>query len=179
VPQPPQIDYTYPVIDNSAGPAPADTVAGTQPAAAAGTDETQAPSTNGAAAPAAAVASADSSDVEAAPQAGAGPEDQPDTGSPAAAGGAVAASSGNGLVLQVDTGDSWIGIHDAAGKKLYFNLARKGSRISVQGQLPYEVRIGRAAAVKILYQNKPLDVSAYTHQGVAHFQLTADGPAEP
>ena len=182
-PQAPQIDYTYPVIDNSAVPASAPPAgdAPPQPSVTEAADETQAP-------PAAEpmdntpAPSAEASDTAAGIPSGdaaASADSGVDAIAPTDAATPAVAADGLGLVLQVNDSDSWIDIFDGGGKKLYFNLARKGSRISVQGQLPYKVRIGNAQSVTILYQNKPLDVSAYTHQGVAHFLLTADGLSAP
>ena len=194
-PQAPQIDYSYPVIDNSAAPAsappasdappqlsvPAAPEDAQAPPAADAMDDTQAPSAASDTGASDTVTGMPSGDAAASSESGAdaiAPAASA-TGSVTEAGAPAVAADGQGLVLQVNDSDSWIDIFDGGGKKLYFNLARKGSRISVQGQLPYKVRIGHAQSVTILYQNKPLDVSAYTHQGVAHFLLTADGLSAP
>lgn len=71
--------------------------------------------------------------------------------------------------------DSWLEVYDAEDKRLYYNIGRQGTRVSVQGVLPYRVKVGNAPAVLVSYQGRSLDVTAFSTGSVARFQVTPDG----
>lgn len=71
--------------------------------------------------------------------------------------------------------DAWIEVMDARDRRLYYGLGRQGSRISVQGLLPYRVKIGNTGAVAVSYGGRPLDTTAFSSDSVARFKVTADG----
>jgi len=71
--------------------------------------------------------------------------------------------------------DAWVEVIDAENKRLYYNLGRQGSRIAVQGLLPYRVKVGNAEAVAVTFEGKSLDISAFSINSVARFKVTADG----
>lgn len=71
--------------------------------------------------------------------------------------------------------DAWIEVMDARDRRLYYGLGRQGSRISVQGLLPYRVKIGNTGAVAVSYEGRPLDTTAFSSDSVARFKVTADG----
>jgi len=71
--------------------------------------------------------------------------------------------------------DAWLEVTDAEDKRLYYNMGRQGSRISVQGVLPYRVKVGNAPAVSVRFEGRPLDISAFSYESVARFSVTPDG----
>lgn len=93
--------------------------------------------------------------------------------------GAPTAAVGADVLNMEISADSWIDVFDGTGTRLYFNMAHNGDHITAQGALPYRVRIGRMSGVRLSFRGAPLDVSAYTHDGVAHFKLTDQGVAPP
>jgi cytoskeleton protein RodZ len=103
------------------------------------------------------------------------------------AGGATAATtlpvtspSGNHVLMFELAADAWVEVTDAEAKRLYYNLGKQGSRISVQGVLPYTVKVGNADAVQVSYEGRRLDIAAFSNNAVAIFKVTPDGfLAEP
>ncbi|MGQ0657780.1 MAG: RodZ domain-containing protein [Chromatiales bacterium] len=87
----------------------------------------------------------------------------------------AAASPGDRVLTLELARDAWIEVMDADDKRLYYNLGRQGSRISVQGALPYRVKIGNAEAVAVSYEGRPLEISTFSTNSVARFKVTADG----
>ncbi len=90
----------------------------------------------------------------------------------------IAMAGADVLNMEVSA-DSWIDVFDNTGTKLYFNMAHGGDHINAQGTLPYRVRIGRMAGVRLNFRGAPLDVAAYTIDGVAHFRITDQGVVPP
>lgn len=67
--------------------------------------------------------------------------------------------------------DSWIEVIDATGTPLYYQLAREGDRIFLQGTSPFSVLLGYAPGVAVKYNGKPFDTTPYSRAGVARFTL--------
>lgn len=74
------------------------------------------------------------------------------------------------------SGTSWIDVRDAAGKVILTGEMHKGDRRVVQGDPPYSLVIGNAAAAAVTVGEKKLDLSARGRGGVARFTLD---PAKP
>lgn len=71
--------------------------------------------------------------------------------------------------------DAWLEVTDAEDRRLYYNMGRQGSRISVQGVMPYRVKVGNAPAVSVSFEGRELDISAFSYESVARFSVTPDG----
>lgn len=71
--------------------------------------------------------------------------------------------------------DCWLEVADAAGKKLFSGLKRKGETLDLTGHPSYKLKIGAPAAVQIQFQDKPVDLSRFirTNQ-VARLTVSAD-----
>lgn len=83
--------------------------------------------------------------------------DAPDTG----------LSSTGQSELQVSvSADSWVEISDAAGNDLEMDLLRAGSTKSYQGTAPFKLVFGRASAVKLSMDGKPVDLAPFTKADV-------------
>lgn len=70
--------------------------------------------------------------------------------------------------------ESWTEIVDATGTRLYFDLARTGSVVEVEGAPPFSVFLGNSPAVDIEVDGRRFDQSRYNRSGnVARFTIDA------
>ena len=85
-----------------------------------------------------------------------------------------AASSADALNM-VFSSDCWLEVTDAAGKKLFSGLKRKGETLDLAGHPSYKLKIGAPAAVEIKFQGNPVDLSRFirTNQ-VARLTVSAE-----
>jgi cytoskeleton protein RodZ len=74
------------------------------------------------------------------------------------------------LVVRTD-GEAWIEIKDAADRMLVSSLNPPGSERVVRGKPPYSLVIGNASNVRILYDDKPIDLAPHTRQDVARLTV--------
>lgn len=71
--------------------------------------------------------------------------------------------------------DSWVEVVDAEGRRLFFDLARAGRVVEVEGRAPFDVFLGNAPGVGIVVDGHPFDHGPYNRIGnVARFSLGAD-----
>lgn len=70
------------------------------------------------------------------------------------------------------TGDCWLEIKDATGKKLTSGLQKQGAKLALSGTPPYRLTIGAPSVVNLSFEGKPVDLSSYASSGrVARFTL--------
>lgn len=122
---------------------------------------TPAPSATGTPAPAAAAG------TETAPAASAAPAAAAASEAPAAA---TTATSDAPLVL-VFRGTSWAEVKDARGNVLLSTMGYPGATHAVGGTLPLDVVIGNAEAVQVQVRGEAFDLTPYSKQNVAKFQV--------
>jgi cytoskeleton protein RodZ len=67
--------------------------------------------------------------------------------------------------------DSWVVVTDAAGTRLEYDLLRGGSSYSYSGIAPFDVLIGRASAVELSINGRPVDLGEYESGNVASLEL--------
>ena len=79
-------------------------------------------------------------------------------------------SGAHRLVVHTD-GEAWIEIKDAADRMLVSSLNPPGSERVVRGKPPYSLVIGNASNVRILYDDKPIDLAPHTRQDVARLTV--------
>jgi cytoskeleton protein RodZ len=72
--------------------------------------------------------------------------------------------------LEVDS-DSWIEIKEENGRTLMSQLVPAGSRRVIAGRPPLSVVIGNAAAVRLMYNDAPVDLKPYIKIEVARLTL--------
>ena len=72
--------------------------------------------------------------------------------------------------LEFDS-ESWVEIKDKDGKTLISQLMPAGVRRTVVGQPPFSVVIGNAAAVRLTYNENPVDLKPYVKIEVARLTL--------
>ena len=82
-----------------------------------------------------------------------------------------AASPPHGLSLSFSE-NSWVEITDGAGKRLFYDMGKRGSRQSFQNVAPpLHILLGNAPAVSVDYNGKRFDHSRYNRNNVARFTL--------
>jgi cytoskeleton protein RodZ len=101
-------------------------------------------------------------------------------GAPAAAPAVAPESSGDGanpaaaasapLVLSYRS-PSWTEVRDRSGQLLISRLVDAGSEQRIGGTPPFDIVIGNAPGVVLVYRGKPIDLTRYTRQNVARLRL--------
>jgi cytoskeleton protein RodZ len=91
---------------------------------------------------------------------------------PAAAVPEIAGEGGNVVRLSFE-GESWVEIKDGRGKLLLSRINPRGTQQVLHGKPPFSLTIGNAAEVKLIYNNKPVDLARYTnlYGGTARLSL--------
>ena len=76
-------------------------------------------------------------------------------------------------LLQVSfSNDCWVTIKDARGKTLFNGIKKSGQKISLSGDAPLSLSIGRVNSVsKITYGGKVVDLKALSRNNIANFKL--------
>ncbi|GAL08798.1 putative membrane protein [Photobacterium aphoticum] len=69
------------------------------------------------------------------------------------------------------TGDCWIDIRDANGKRLDTGIKKAGDVLKLDGAEPFKVVLGAPGVVTMSYQGKPVDLSRYPAGKVARLKL--------
>lgn len=92
-------------------------------------------------------------------------------GAAAPAATAVAAVPKSVAVTMKFSGESWVDISDATGKRLFMDLAKAGSSLAVEGVPPFNVLLGNSPAVQIEYDGAAYDHKGGNRKGVASFTL--------
>ena len=74
------------------------------------------------------------------------------------------------LVVRTEE-EAWIEIRDSADRMLVSSLNPAGSERVVRGRPPYSLVIGNASAVRVTYDDKPVDLVPHTRQDVARLTI--------
>ena len=84
-----------------------------------------------------------------------------------------AADDGENVVRLSFEGESWVEVKDSRGKLLLSRINPRGTKQVLHGKPPFSLKIGNAAEVKLVYNNKPVDLAPYTNAygGTAHLSL--------
>lgn len=72
-------------------------------------------------------------------------------------------ASPDAITLQF-TGDCWLEVSDASGKKLFSGLQHNGGALNLTGKLPYHLKIGAPASVSVQFRGQPVDLSRFVHR---------------
>jgi cytoskeleton protein RodZ len=75
------------------------------------------------------------------------------------------------IVLRVVAQEAWLEVKDGAGRMLVSSLNPAGSERTLRGRPPFDIVIGNAANVRLMYNDKPVDLKPYTKVEVARFTL--------
>jgi len=80
------------------------------------------------------------------------------------------------LALTPSSAEPWVEVYDAAGKRVFFDLVRRGNRIDVQGAAPLRVLLGRADVTAMEVDGRAVTIPAgFMFNGTAHFTIARDG----
>lgn len=74
------------------------------------------------------------------------------------------------LVFSFD-GDSWVEVSDAAGHTVFSQMNQKGTTRVVEGIPPFQLVIGNAGLVRLVYNDQPVDLRPHTRVEVARLKL--------
>jgi cytoskeleton protein RodZ len=74
------------------------------------------------------------------------------------------------LVLRMEE-EAWLEVRDGAGRTLVSSLSPAGSERALRGQPPFQVVIGNASHVQLIYDGKPVELKPHTRGEVARLTL--------
>ena len=74
------------------------------------------------------------------------------------------------LVLRMDE-EAWLEVRDGAGRSLVSSLIPAGSERALRGQPPFQLVIGNASHVQLIYDGKPVELKPHTRGEVARLTL--------
>lgn len=75
------------------------------------------------------------------------------------------------VVRMVFSRESWVEIRDRQGRTIFSQLNPAGSAQSVSGQPPLRLVVGNATGVRLLYNDRSIDLAPYTQVDVARLTL--------
>jgi cytoskeleton protein RodZ len=92
---------------------------------------------------------------------------------PAAVAAAATPSPGgvHRIVLRVETDEAWLEVTDPTGRQVVSSLNPAGSERVVQGRGPFTLVIGNASHVRVLHNDREVDLRPHTKVEVARFTL--------
>jgi cytoskeleton protein RodZ len=90
---------------------------------------------------------------------------------PAAPAKDVKSVGGQGRIFMAFADDAWVEIKDGDGKMLMAQLNPAGSTRLISGHPPFALVIGNAAAVRVVYNERAVDLVPYVKVEVARFSL--------
>ena len=119
-------------------------------------DTTSAPSDN-AQATSPTTASTGATEVPAAPATPAEPAAPPVTAESATSTEPTApAAADANLIIKVNSADCWVEVRDAEGKRVVYDVLKKGEERSVPGSGPFSITLGNPGAVTVLWKGEPV-----------------------
>mgnify|MGYP003385807740 FL=1 len=87
------------------------------------------------------------------------------------AGASTEAVAAEGIAIFSVRAESWIEVTDARGVVVMRRLLAAGSSAGVSGALPLQVVVGRADSTEVQVRGKPLDLTRFTRDNVARFEV--------
>ena len=83
----------------------------------------------------------------------------------------ASAAPGDATLLLTYQGPSWTEIRDRSGQLVVSRLVAAGSVEPVNGAPPFDIVLGNAHVVTLVYRGTSVDLSPYTRQNVARLTL--------
>ena len=82
-------------------------------------------------------------------------------------------ADGQDVIRLIFEGESWTEVRDIRGKLLLSRINPRGTEQLLHGKPPFSLAIGNAAQVKLVYNNKPIDLAPYinAYGGTARLSL--------
>lgn len=69
------------------------------------------------------------------------------------------------------SGESWVDLKDKSGRTIYKQTGQAGNEQTISGTPPLSLTVGKAVNVKVLYNDKTVDLTPYTTGDVARLNL--------
>lgn len=76
-----------------------------------------------------------------------------------------------GVLRLQPTEACWVEVVDARGKSLIARLVQPGEAVGLDGDTPFKVKIGNAAAMQAVFRGQPVDLAPYTRDSMAKLEL--------
>mgnify|MGYP001221532633 CR=1 FL=1 len=83
----------------------------------------------------------------------------------------TAAQAGGARIKLSFSGESWIELKDKSGRTIYKQIGQAGNEQIITGTSPLALTVGKAANVKVIFNDKPIDLVPYTSGDVARLTL--------
>jgi cytoskeleton protein RodZ len=75
------------------------------------------------------------------------------------------------VIRMVFSRESWVEVRDRQGRTIFSQLNPAGTAQSVSGQPPLRLVVGNATGVRMLFNDRPVDLAPYTQVDVARLTL--------
>jgi len=69
------------------------------------------------------------------------------------------------------SGDCWVSIYDATGERIAYGVKKTGYVMTITGQAPFKVDVGRPALTSIEFNGEVVDMSKFDKDNIAKFTL--------
>jgi len=69
------------------------------------------------------------------------------------------------------SGDCWVNIYDATGERIAWGIKKAGYVMTISGQAPFTITLGKPELVSIVYQEQSIDMAQFNRGNVAKFNL--------
>jgi cytoskeleton protein RodZ len=79
--------------------------------------------------------------------------------------------TGPGRIRMIFADESWVEVRDGSGTTIFSRLNAPGTERVVRGLPPFDVVVGNAHRVKLMYEDKPIDLGPHTRVDVARITL--------
>jgi len=88
------------------------------------------------------------------------------------AGSVPASASATGAIVQLRVQHaSWVEVRDAQGRVLLSRTLQPGEAVALDGEPPFRLTIGNAAATELRFRGQPVALEAHTRDAVARLEL--------
>jgi cytoskeleton protein RodZ len=68
-------------------------------------------------------------------------------------------------------GDCWVNIHDATGERIAWGVKKSGYVMTIQGQAPLSITVGKPELTSIVFNDQAVDMSQFNVGNIAKFNL--------
>ena len=68
-------------------------------------------------------------------------------------------------------GDCWVNIYDATGERIAWGVKKSGYVMTIQGEAPLRITVGKPELTSIIFNDQPVDMSAFNRGNIAKFNL--------
>ncbi len=92
---------------------------------------------------------------------------------------AIPETSGMAVLRLIPRQSSWIEVYDAANRRRYYGTAAAGTPLALRGDAPFRVVLGRADAVALELDGRPITVpAAFIYNATAFVTIDAAGDVQ-